>query len=399
MRSSQSDTSSLRRMNVMFVGPYPPPYSGPELGMKQFLESSLSQVFRIRFVKTNIRANNAEKGRINFTSAFWVLWFHLRFLWSLIAARPKLIYYPITATAAGWVARDVPCIIASRLFGCNVVIHLRAGHLRLNYRRFPGVVKRLVKFACSRVSIAIVQAECLRNQFEGLVPEQRIKVLPQAIDTAEYEAGPAQPGRRNQILFLGNLAYSKGYCDLVRALPAVAQAMPDVKFVFCGSIVEERATGVYFDQSTGEKLTYESAKAAHETVQRSAHAKHYEWRGVVAGKEKLDLLRSSSLIVLPSYSEGFSRALIEAMSVGKPVVCTPVGAHPEFIVDGVHGIHVPPGNVQALAVALISLLSDDARRNAIGAANYRYVRETFDIKIVAKQLEDLFFDAVIRKPN
>src|ERR1051325_5918869 len=91
-----SEDSSRRKLKVMFVGPYPPPYSGPELGMKQFLESELAARFRIKFLKTNFRASNADKAKIGITAAFWTMIFHLRLLRNLILFRPRITYYPIT---------------------------------------------------------------------------------------------------------------------------------------------------------------------------------------------------------------------------------------------------------------------------------------------------------------
>jgi glycosyltransferase involved in cell wall biosynthesis len=383
-------TGASKRLKLMFVGPYPPPYSGPELGMKQFLDSSLSREFRIRFVKTNFRTSNAEKGSISVSTALRVGIFHLRFLWTLLSFRPALMYYPITATAAGWFGRDIPCIVMSRLFGAKVVIHLRAGHFQSNFQKFPRFLRRLVRWSCSMVSIALVQAERLRGQFEGLVAQGRIRVLRQAIDTAEYDKKAGDSEERKIVLFLGNLSHSKGYCDLVRALPRVADAIGDVKFVFCGSIVESEATGVYFDQSTGTELNHESANAAHLHVQSSSYRANYDWRGVVAGEEKLALLRSCALAVLPSYSEGFSRALMEAMSVGKPVVYTPVGAHPEFIFHEINGLMVQPGDVQGIAAAIIRLLKDDVLRREMGDRNYRHVREKFDVQVISKELGSIF---------
>lgn len=382
---------------VLFVGPYPPPYSGPELGMKQFLESELTSQFRIRFVKTNFRSTNEDKGKAGMSAVLWTAIFYLRLIGSLAGFRPHAVYYPVTATALGWAARDAPCIVLCRLFGARVVIHLRGGHLRLNLRSFGRFVRSMVRYACATVSAALVQAQCLRDQFRGLVPEERIHVLHQAIDTAEYNAPPPGEGDSKQVLFLGNLSYTKGYCDLVRAIPIVAASIPGVKFVFCGSIVEGDG-GVLYDQTSGRELRSESPRAVHESALKSSYCRNYEWRGVVFGEEKMRLLHSSAVVALPSYSEGFSRALLEAMSVGKPVVCTPVGAHREFIIDGVNGLLVAPGDVEKLAEALVAVLSNDDLRATLGRNNYRYTRENFDISRVAQRLGAYIVEGIDGEP-
>ena len=62
--------------------------------------------------------------------------------------------------------------------------------------------------------------------------------------------------------------------------------------------------------------------------------------------------------VLPSRAEGMSNALLEYMAAGRPIVATAVGAAPDVIADGVHGLLVPPDDVPALAAALGRLLDD-----------------------------------------
>ena len=77
---------------------------------------------------------------------------------------------------------------------------------------------------------------------------------------------------------------------------------------------------------------------------------------------------------------------MEAMAVGKPLVCTPVGAHREYIVDRVNGMLVAPGDIEALAQSIATLLIDRPLREAIGQNNRRDVQEKFEIGIVASLL-------------
>jgi glycosyltransferase involved in cell wall biosynthesis len=366
--------------------------------MKLFLDSEeLSRRFSIRFIKTNFRSSSSDKGKGGIAAAVWTTLFYARLLKHLILFRPTAVYYPITPTALGWLARDAPCIILCRMFRAKVIIHLRGSHLRSNVKEFRSLLRRAVKYACGKTAIALVQAECLRDQFKSLVPDDRIRVLPQAIDSRAYDPGESRQQQEKQVLFLGNLSYSKGYCDLVRAIPLVVAAIPDAKFVCCGSM-REGPSGVYFNQISGERLVHESPRKAHEEISNSKYRNNYEWRGVVSGEEKMCLLRSSAVITLPSYSEGFSRALLEAMSVGKPLVCTPVGAHREYIRDGVNGLLVPPGDVRKLAEAIIALLSEPRLRGILGENNYRYVRQSFDISSVSLQLGGFIADAIDGRP-
>jgi len=376
-----------KKPRVLFIGPYPPPYSGPELGMKLFLESSLKEVFDIKFLKTNFRKTNVNKGRIDHKSILAFFKFIGKLIFMLIKHKPRLAYYPITATQTGWLGRDIWCLSICRLFGVKTVIHLRGGHLKLNFRTFHPLVQYLVRRACRSVSLAVVQAECLRDQFRSLVPNDRVAVLYQAIEADEYDVNDIDNYDPNQILFLGHLTQAKGYCDLVRAIPLVAGKFPNVRFCFAGTL-RRGERNVFFDQTSEAPLNYEDPFVAHTNISTGFFKKNYSFLGIISGQNKKDLLKITNIFVLPSYSEGFSRALIEAMSMGKPVVCTPVGAHREIIKDGINGFLVEPGNINQLSDKIIRIMEDDTLRNRMAETNYRYVRENFDIKIISYQMEN-----------
>jgi glycosyltransferase involved in cell wall biosynthesis len=81
------------------------------------------------------------------------------------------------------------------------------------------------------------------------------------------------------------------------------------------------------------------------------------------------LLRAADLFVLPSlYEGGSSQALLEAMEEGVPCVASDLPGVAEVAEDGIHALLVPPGDVDALAVALLRLASDDAQRRRVAEA-------------------------------
>ncbi len=386
MRSVTTLSKLKPKLKALFIGPYPPPYAGPEIGMKLFLESSLKDSFDLIFLKTNVRSHNVNKGRFDHHMVLAFFKFFSRLIYLIVRRRPRIAYYPVTATALVWVGRDSLCLLLCRLFGIRTVIHLRGGHLKLNVRKFPPWARSLARLSCRKVSLALVQANCLRDQFDGWVPRDRVQVLYQAIDTKTYDNDELENFDQNQILFIGNMTKSKGYCDVVRSIPVVAERFPNIRFLFAGDLGSRERT-VFYNQVTGEKLVYEQPSHLHDEISSGPFKDNYKHLGVVSGGEKLRLIRNANIFVLPSYSEGFSRALLEAMSMGKPVICTPVGAHREVVQKGVHGLLMAPGDVEKLAQNIIRLLEDTDLRNEMALVNYRYVRENFDITEIARRME------------
>ncbi len=357
------------------------------MGMHLFLNSSLADRFDISHVKTNVRKSNVNKGRLDLSSVSAFFGFFGRLLSALVRFRPVVAYYPITATQVGWIGRDTWCLLLCRIFGVATVVHMRGSHFRLNYDAFNPMVQRLVRFALKGVSLALVQADYLRAQFSGLIEDDRIQLLRNAIDTSEYDNADLSAYEHKNVLYIGHLTKAKGYCDLARAIPIVARRIPGVRFHFAGTL-RKGERNVFFNQLTGEPVGYEDPTEAHEYLLGSEFRKNYVFHDVVFGDEKVELLRSAAVFVSPSYSEGFSRALLEAMSVGKAIVCTPVGAHKEQLVPGENALIVAPGDINALADAICRILEDKALRETMAANNFAYARSSFDAEPVASQLGD-----------
>jgi len=89
------------------------------------------------------------------------------------------------------------------------------------------------------------------------------------------------------------------------------------------------------------------------------------------------LMKATDLLVAPSLREGMSNVILEAMALGLPVLATRVGGTPEVIEDGRHGVLVDPTDTQALGDAMLQLIDDPVRRQAIGQAGRQKVLEQY----------------------
>jgi glycosyltransferase involved in cell wall biosynthesis len=106
----------------------------------------------------------------------------------------------------------------------------------------------------------------------------------------------------------------------------------------------------------------------------------------VAEAELVDLFGSAQVAVVPSLYEGFSLPAIEAMACATPLVATTAGALPEVVgPDGIAALHVPPGDPEALAMAIGRILDDEQLAAALGAAGRVRVLERFTWRAVAEQ--------------
>lgn len=109
------------------------------------------------------------------------------------------------------------------------------------------------------------------------------------------------------------------------------------------------------------------------------------------------LLHRADLFLLTSDFEGLPNALIEAQGLGLPAVATRCPYGPDEIVeDDVTGSLVEPGDVTAVARAIIRILGDSERRGLMADAAARRARRTYDVRRVLPRWQELFEEAVAR---
>jgi len=123
---------------------------------------------------------------------------------------------------------------------------------------------------------------------------------------------------------------------------------------------------------------------------KGKYENNYTYLGVINESQKIKQLHNSLIFILPSYSEGFSMSVLEAMSTGTPVITCPVGAMLDIIEDGSNGILIEPGSHKELSLAILSLLADPDLRGKISKNSRSLAVEMFSKEVVSKKYVELF---------
>lgn len=293
--------------------------------------------------------------------------------WSLIGRLRRLMktIRPDIVHTHNWSAWPEPTVAAAMIPAVKTVqtFHGFIEPMPLRRRLAAKVLARMTN-ALTAVSASLAREAA---RFCG-VRVDRFQVIHNGVDCDHFQIGPpgksAAPSRRRGPVTtwcasVGSLTPAK---DPEVLLKAVRRLPPDIGVMWIGDGVLSRK------------------------MQRAAHklriADRVRWVGY--RPDVKPWIQQADIIVSSSRSEALPLSLLEAMSMGKPVVATHVGGVPEVITNGYDGMTVPPENPTALAVAIRSLASDPKRRTLFGQRARQRITTSFSLETMADRYEALY---------
>jgi glycosyltransferase involved in cell wall biosynthesis len=236
--------------------------------------------------------------------------------------------------------------------GCVPNLLLRGCAHARNPRPLPAAYRRVTRSlqVLHRVELAISYASVIDRHLAANGVERRA-IVPLFATVAPASAGGHE--RRRRVVFAGRVVPPKGCDVLIRAAREV-----DAEFVVCGD---------------GRQL-----EQMRELARSLGVADRVRFAGWLSAEELARELAEASVVAMPSlWPEPAGLVGIEALAAGRPVIASATGGVGDWLQDGVNGLSVPAGDVDALARALDELLGDPARQQAMGAAGKRMVAERF----------------------
>ncbi|GAA4991509.1 GT4 family glycosyltransferase PelF [Kineococcus glutinatus] len=270
-------------------------------------------------------------------------------------------------TAAAW--SSLPAAVDKAIGGRPVVLSEHGVYVRESYlaavRSSDPAAARFVNtrlargltrlaYAIADVVCPVTEANAPWEEELGVSPE-RILTIPNGVPAP----GRVEPAPRTRtVVSVGRLDPLKDVRTMLRVAAAVRERVPDVTFLHHGPVPRGQ-----------------------EDYARGCHALHAElglgdsFRFMGATKDPTGVMRAADVVLMTSISEGFPISVLEALSQGRPVVTTLVGG----VLDAMRGAGVtaPPGDVHALADAVVALLLDPGLAERLGGRGHERVGRLF----------------------
>lgn len=343
-------------MKVLMIGPARSVNGGISAVVNNYYKVGLDKRVDLKYIGTMEDGGKIHK-----------LWVAVMALIRFVIEAPKCDLVHINMASDVSLYRKIPFIYLTKIFGKKLVIHQHGGNFKeFFYTECGKKRRRFIQKTLEKADVFPVVAAYLGDIFKEIISEEKVIVLPNAIEVPkrikEKEAG-------QKLLFLGRLCKEKGIRELLEAVSELKQKYAELE-LYLG--------GVWVDSELKEL-----ADKYREFVYQL---------GWIDREEKEKYLQECNIFVLPTYFEGLPMSLLEGMVYGCACIASEVGGIPQVIDHGVDGILIQPKNKEELKMALSELLQDFSLQQKLGEAGRNKVEQEFELSKSVDRLVNIYQD-------
>lgn len=256
-----------------------------------------------------------------------------------------------------------------RIMHIPVILHVHGGVFLMNGTNkiiFKKLAQSLFKHSKQVVVLSELEKEALQKHYQF----SKAIVLYNSIDASYYaNAQKYLPEVKPTLLFLGRIHESKGVDDLIEAFRLLKQKI-DFRFLLCGA-------GPLKDHFI--------------SVCNEILGSDFEYRGIVSGDAKLNIIKETDFFLLPSrYGEGLPMALLETMAAGVVPVVTDDASMKYVVQHKINGIRVNKNDPKDFYEKICSILTQPALYKTLSENASKTITEQYDIKKYVVQLNEIY---------
>lgn len=360
-------------LRVCLLSPLPPPYGG--------ISHWTAMVSRYSSKRKDIQLhiiNTAPRWRAIYDLRVWkrVIGGGIHLIYNIIGVFYSILFdgtqiIHINTAGQFGLFRDLSIIFCANLFRIPIIYHIRFG-------RIPIIAKyntwewKLFKIAMLKAHTVIAIDTATENTIIQNLPKVHVVTIPNFLNPRKMPSTVSVEKQERTVMFLGWVIPTKGLKELIDAWAVLKPK--NWRLLIVGP---------------GDSAYQNSLLATHSGL-------HVEFAGEKSHKEAMTNLAEADLFVLPSYSEGFPNAVLEAMILEKPIIATCVGAIPEMLAENC-GLLIEPKDSCELVNALRQLIENDSLRHKMGSRAKKRALEKFTIDAIFLKYMDIWRSAVSKR--
>lgn len=299
-----------------------------------------------------------------------------RVFYNIIRIRPDTIHY--TSSASFALFKDYIIAVICLIFGVKFVVHFHFGRIPELSKQNNWEWKWIVRVT-NISNIVIVIDNASYQVMRSSECRDKIFYIPNPVSTEVYDLAKSVSNVKElnmrivgKVVFAGHVVPAKGIFELVHACTNLSDV---TQLVICGSYCEE--TRVELE----------------EIAKKREGGKWLVFKGEVKREDVINELKGSLIFCLPSYTEGFPNAVMEAMAMSCAVVATGVGAIPEmldFKTPIAAGIELKIRDVYSLCLSLKQLINDRSLAIKLGENGNRKILNEYNLNVIVPKYYEIW---------
>ncbi|MGO9445968.1 MAG: glycosyltransferase family 4 protein [Thiobacillaceae bacterium] len=340
--------------------------------LKQLFGSSLRNMVTLRHFQ--IGSEGRTENILQKLGRFFVSPFVLLVL--LLRHRPDIVHLNTSLEPKSY-WRDITYMLVAHLLRCRVIYQVHGGALPEDFFSGNTFLTSILHRELSMPDEVVVLAHVELISYKQFVPKQRLEVVPNAIDATSLVRSPISVTRLPlQLTYLGRLAGNKGIHEAIEALAILTREGRDLYLSIAGSGPDDNGL--------------------RQQVDKLGLTERVHFHGALFDTAKDTLWSASDIFVFPTYHvEGLPYALLEAMAAGAVPITTRVGAIPDVIQDGVHGLLINAKDPSGLARAIARLDDDRELLARLAKAGRERVLMNYSVERLANEFSCLYSSVVV----
>lgn len=341
-------------MKVLMIGPARNVNGGISAVVNNYYNAGLDSKVELQYIGTMEDGSKWHKLKVALVAL-------LRFL--RVVRHFEIVHINMASDVSLY--RKIPFIYITKLFRKKLVIHQHGGNFQEFYYSQCGEGKRkFIKKTLEKADVFLVVAEYLSEIFKEIISENKVMVLPNAIEVPEK---PEDKRGGHKLLFLGRLCKEKGIRELLEAVSELKEEGQTIELFLGGVWVEPEL------KETADKY------------------KEFIYQlGWLNREEKEKYLQECNIFVLPTYFEGLPMSLLEGMAYECACIASAVGGIPQVVVHNREGILIKPKEKEGLKNAIRELLTNVELQEKMGKNGREKVIREYNLENSVQKLFEIY---------
>lgn len=345
-------------MNILLVSPLPPPSGGMATWTEQYLRDS-NEVNTVYTVNTAFIGERAlhKGGKMKIVPEIKRMSSILRNYLKILHTQSVDIVHINSCCSKTGILRDALCVVFANKK--HIVFHC---HCNIQDQLKGKLAIRIGKYIFNRADCVLVLNQASFDYVSEL-SRSRVRMMPNGIAHDLIASQYTASDELRNVVYVGHVKLKKGICEIIEA----ARSERDIKFHLIGPISDE--------------------------IKQIHSPENVVFYGRKTHEEAMEMMKMSDAFLFPSYTEGFSMVMLEAMAVGLPIIATDVGSNADMI-ETKGGIVIKPRSSNEIVQAIENIRPQKVRAE-MSMWNLHKVESSYRDDAVFKQIQEVYHEICV----